>query len=56
MSSANINQQQAIQHHSGPLATDNKHKSFHLDTYCFDSNPERQFFWDMLKDQKVENI
>tara|TARA_R110001592_G_scaffold82307_7_gene243787 strand:- start:18582 stop:21257 length:2676 start_codon:yes stop_codon:yes gene_type:complete len=37
-------------------ATDNKHKSFHLDTYCFDSNPERQFFWDMLKDQKVENI
>lgn len=37
-------------------ATDNKHKTFHLDTYCFDSNPERQFFWDMLKDQKVENI
>jgi hypothetical protein len=37
-------------------AADNKHKTFHLDTYCFDSNPERQFFWDMLKDQKVENI
>ncbi|PXW73074.1 type III restriction/modification enzyme restriction subunit [Alteromonas sp. I10] len=37
-------------------ATENKHKTFHLDTYCFDSNPERQFFWDMLKDQKVDNI
>lgn len=37
-------------------AAENKHKTFHLDTYCFDSNPERQFFWDMLKDKKVENI
>jgi hypothetical protein len=38
------------------LASPVKHKTFHLDTYCFDSNPERQFFWDMLKDNKVENI
>lgn len=37
-------------------AAQNAHKTFHLDTYCFDSNPERQFFWDMLKEKKVENI
>lgn len=31
-------------------------RSFHLDNYCFDSNPERQFFWDMLHNDKVEKI
>jgi len=31
-------------------------KSFHLDNYCFDSNPERQFFWDMLHDKQVDKI
>lgn len=31
-------------------------KSFHVDNYCFDSNPERQFFWDMLHEEKVEKI
>jgi type III restriction enzyme len=31
-------------------------KSFHLDNYCFDSNPERQFFWDMLNEDKVAKI
>ena len=31
-------------------------KSFHLDHYCFDSKPERQFFWDMLHDNKVDKI
>src|SRR5690606_30373918 len=28
-------------------------KSFHLDAYCFDSNPERQLFWDLLRDGRV---
>ena len=31
-------------------------KSFHLDTYCFDSNPERDFFWDMIRDGRVKKI
>lgn len=31
-------------------------KSFHLDNYCFDSKPERQFFWDMLHEDKVDKI
>lgn len=31
-------------------------KSFHLDNYCFDSNPERQFFWDMLYNNQVDKI
>ena len=31
-------------------------KSFHLDTYCFDSNPERTLFWDLLHEQRVKKI
>lgn len=31
-------------------------KSFHLDTYCFDSNPERTVFWDLLREQRVKKI
>ena len=28
----------------------------HLDTYCFDSNPERTLFWDLLREQRVKKI
>jgi len=31
-------------------------KSFHLDTYCFDSNPEQTLFWDLLKEKRVKKI
>lgn len=31
-------------------------KSFHLDTYCFDSKPERQLFWDLLGEQRVKKL
>lgn len=31
-------------------------KSFHLDTYCFDSNPEKYLFWDLLKEGKVKKV
>lgn len=33
-------------------------KTFHLDNYCFDSVPERDFFWHVLqsKSEKVEKI
>lgn len=31
-------------------------KSFHLDTYCFDSNSERTLFWDLLREQRVKKL
>ncbi|CAO3456580.1 hypothetical protein [Azospirillum argentinense] len=31
-------------------------KSFHLDTYCFDSNPEQTLFWDLLREQRVTKV
>lgn len=31
-------------------------KSFHLDTYCFDSDPERNLFWNLLKDGRVKKV
>ena len=31
-------------------------KSFNLDTYTFDSNPESTLFWDLLKDEEVEKV
>ena len=35
---------------------DKIHKSFHLDTYCFDSNPEQTLFWDLLREQRVTKV
>lgn len=34
----------------------NASKSFHLDTYCFDSRPEQSFFWDMLRDGRIRKV
>lgn len=31
-------------------------KSFHLDNYCFDSNPESKMFWTLLHDDKIEKV
>lgn len=36
--------------------TDLVKKSFHLDTYCFDSVPEHNLFWCLLKDGRVKQI
>lgn len=36
--------------------TELRDKSFNLDTYTFDSNPEYALFWDLLKDDDVEKI
>lgn len=35
---------------------DERAKSFHLDTYCFDSGSENQLFWDLLREQRVKKI
>lgn len=37
---------------AGELVT----KSFHLDTYCFDSKSEKTLFWDLLKEGKIKKI
>ncbi len=31
-------------------------KSFHLDTYCFDSIPERDLFWRLIRDGRVAKL
>ncbi|RPF48282.1 type III restriction/modification enzyme restriction subunit [Hydrogenoanaerobacterium saccharovorans] len=31
-------------------------KSFHADTYCFDSNPEKECFWQYITSDKVKEI
>jgi type III restriction enzyme len=31
-------------------------KSFHLDTYCFDSNPEKQFFEEIVKFKDIKKV
>ena len=33
-----------------------RHKSFHLDTYVFDSKPESALFWSLLGEKKVEKV
>lgn len=37
-------------------AKQHKDKSFHLDTYCFDSKPEHILFWDLLRESRVKNV
>jgi hypothetical protein len=35
---------------------DQVNKSFHVDTYCFDSGPEHKLFWGLLRDGRVKQI
>ena len=39
-----------------PEGQNYKHKSFHLDTYAFDSKPERALFWSLLTEGKVKEV
>lgn len=41
---------------SEALAGDSASKSFHLDHYCFDSEPEKTLFWHLLKHKKVDKL
>lgn len=40
----------------GVIKNDERAKSFHLDTYCFDSGSESQLFWDLLREQRVKKV
>lgn len=39
-----------------PEGKNYKHKSFHLNTYAFDSKPERALFWSLLTEGKVKEV
>ncbi len=42
---------------SHPLAAQVPHeRSFHLDTYAFDSKPERELFWNLLNDGRLKCV
>lgn len=34
----------------------NREKSFHLDTYCFDSKSENWLFWDLVREKRVLKV
>lgn len=38
------------------IKDEERSKSFHLDTYCFDSGSENSLFWDLLREQRVRKI
>ncbi|RMS91237.1 hypothetical protein ALP56_200018 [Pseudomonas coronafaciens pv. oryzae] len=38
------------------IQVEERTKSFHLDTYCFDSGSENWLFWDLLREQRVKKI
>jgi type III restriction enzyme len=40
----------------GVIKSKERSKSFHLDTYCFDSGSESQLFWDLLREDRVKKI
>lgn len=42
--------------HDPALTPEEKKKSFHADTYCFDSIPERECFWQYLESNKVKEV
>ena len=39
-----------------PEGKNYKHKSFHLNTYAFDSKPEHALFWSLLTEGKVKEV
>lgn len=38
------------------IKEDERAKSFHLDTYCFDSGSENKLFWDLLRERRVKKL
>lgn len=33
-----------------------KDKTFNVDNYCFDSNPEKEMFWNLIHDKRLEKV
>ena len=45
-----------VRMHDQQINDDERAKSFHLDTYCFDSGSESWLFWDLLREQRVKKV
>lgn len=45
-----------VRMHDVQIKDEERAKSFHLDTYCFDSGSENWLFWDLLREQRVRKI
>jgi type III restriction enzyme len=45
-----------VRMHDTKIKEEERAKSFHLDTYCFDSGSENWLFWDLLREQRVKKI
>ncbi|MBV5323607.1 type III restriction endonuclease, partial [bacterium] len=45
-----------VAHRSEAVTAGLAEKSFHLDPYCFDSIPEKNLFWDLLRDGRVTKV
>jgi type III restriction enzyme len=45
-----------VRMHDAQIKDEERAKSFHLDTYCFDSGSENWLFWDLLREQRVSKI
>ena len=43
-------------HYDDPASKPYQDKSFHLDTYCFDSIPEQNLFWKLLAEKRIKEI
>ncbi|MBH3455471.1 DEAD/DEAH box helicase family protein [Pseudomonas monteilii] len=45
-----------VRMHDAQIKDEERAKSFHLDTYCFDSGSENWLFWDLLREERVKKI
>lgn len=45
-----------VRMHDAQIKDEERVKSFHLDTYCFDSGSENWLFWDLLREERVRKI
>ena len=45
-----------VRMHDELISNEERAKSFHLDTYCFDSGSESWLFWDLLREKRVKKI
>ena len=45
-----------VEYGSEKLTDNERAKSFHADTYCFDSKPEVEMFWQYVESEKVKEV
>ncbi|GAA4114520.1 TnsA endonuclease N-terminal domain-containing protein [Enteractinococcus coprophilus] len=45
-----------VEYNDDRLTDNQRAKSFHADTYCFDSNPEMEMFWQYVESEQVKEV